>query len=233
MQVTNIGVVNHSRTPDQEVLGWIAASKRQMAEDVAPIWQIPPPEMALVPIDVSRPDIDSWIIVVDDAQQRIGLGYHEVYNNQPVGYVLVEYTKSYNQQPSRVFSHEVLEMAIDPTMTDTVTVNEIQYIVEAGDVLAFDASGYRKGDVLVSGFATPGYFFLETSSIFSFQKALPGPLPTKDPQGTVLGFYQNGVLEFALQAPTPQLEQFIQAHLASRRYRRSLSRDRWVNVAKV
>lgn len=233
MQVTNIGVVNHSRTPDQEVLRWMAASQRQMAEDVAPIWRIPAPQMELVPPNTSQPGIDSWIIVVDDAQQRIGLGYHDLYNNQPVGYVLVEYTKSYGQQPSRVFSHEVLEMAIDPSMTDTVVVGGVQYLVEAGDILAFDASGYRKNGVLVSGFATPAYFFLETSSIYSFQKNLAGPLPTKDPQGTVLGSYQNGVLQFSLQAPTPELEEFLQVHLASRRYRRSLSRDQWVNVHKV
>lgn len=142
MPVTNIGVVNYSSTPDAEVAKWAAATQKQMQNDVAPAWGIPAPRLGLVPRNIIPSGIDSWIIVVNDAKQRIGLGYHETYNGQPAGYVLVEYTKSDNQTPSRVFSHEVLEMAIDPDIVkETAPIDGIVYLIEAGDVLSFDAGG--------------------------------------------------------------------------------------------
>src|SRR5205085_6816652 len=82
----------------------------------------------------------------------------------PPGYVLVEYTKSFRQEPSRVFSHEVLEMVIDPTATRTVNISNVLYLIEPGDILAFDAGGYEINGVLVSGFATPAYYRLDSGT---------------------------------------------------------------------
>ena len=230
MLISNIGVVNYSSTPATEVAQWAAASQSQMASDVAPVWRIPAPKLQPIAPQSSAAGVDAWIVVVDDAAQRTGLGFHEMYQGQPVGYVLVEYTKSYQQQPSRVFSHEVLEMAVDPTATRTVNINDVLYLVEPGDILAFDASGYRINDVLVSGFATPAYYRLEAGTQYGIRKNLPGPLPARDPQETMLSWFENGQLRFDTAAPTPQLAQFIQVHDASRRYRRSLDRSSWVNV---
>jgi hypothetical protein len=232
MMISNIGVVNYSTTSDAELARWAAASQAQMRNDVAPVWSLPAPTLQLVQPNTAVA-VDAWIVVVDDSAQRTGLGFHEMYNGRPVGYVLVEYTKSYQQQPSRVFSHEVLEMVIDPTATRTVNINNVLYLIEPGDILAFDAGGYRINDILVSGFATPAYYRLEAGTQYSVQKNLSGPIPAKDPQGTMLSWFENGRLQFDTAAPTPQLAQFIQVHEASRRYRRSLDRSTWVNVPVV
>jgi hypothetical protein len=230
MLISTIGVVNYSRTPDSEVARWATASEAQMRNDVGPVWHLPGPTLQLVAPNVPVA-VDAWIVVADDARQRNGLGFHEMYNGKPVGYVLAEYTKSFQQQPSRVFSHEVLEMLIDPTATRTVNINNVLYLIEPGDILAFDAGGYEVNGVLVSGFATPAYYRLESGTQYSVRRNLPGPLPAKDPGGTVLSWYENGTLRFDTAAPTPQLAEFLEVHEASRRYRRSLDRADWGGMA--
>ena len=231
MAVTNIGVVNHSSTPDTEVAKWAAASQNQMHDDVAPAWGIPFPQLNLVPADTRSSEIDSWIIVVNDAQQRVGLGYHELVNGQPAGFVLVEYTKSEGQTPSRVFSHEVLEMAIDPDIsTQTSPIDGIIYLVEAGDILSFDAGGYRIDDILVSGFGTPAYFHLDRGTVYGIKNDLPGPLPAAAPanMGTMLCRLENGLLRTnfpALAAPLPYIMR--RPHTGSRRFRRTIPREEW------
>jgi len=230
MAVTSIGVVNYSSTPDAEVGKWAAAVQKQMHDDVAPAWSIPAPQLNLVPKDASPGGIDSWIVVVNDAQQRIGLGYHELYNNQPIGYVLVEYTKSDNQTPSRVFSHEVLEMAIDPDMIrETDPIDGIRYLIEAGDILSFDAGGYRVDDVLVSGFGTPAYFHLDSGTVFGIKNNLPGPLPATAPpeMGTMLCWFENGLLRSKFPALAAPPKFMTTPHSGSRRFRRTIPRAEW------
>ena len=243
MAVTNIGVVNHSRTPDAEVAKWAAATQKQMATDVAPVWGIPAPKLTLLPVDTTTtpPGINSWIIVVDDAQQRIGLGYHDLYNGLPVGYVLVEYTKSDGQTPSRVFSHEVIEMSVDPDMTHRANIGGTEYLVEVGDVLSFDTGGYTLDDVLVSGFGTPAYFNLpnRTGAAFSVGPIDPngnhsdpvgGPLPAAAPasMGTMLCVLENGLLKTEFPTAIAAPPQFMrQPHSGSRRFRRMIPRQEW------
>jgi hypothetical protein len=231
MAVTNIGVVNYSSTPDTEVAEWAAAAQKQMHDDVAPAWGIPAPQLNLVPADTHPAGVDSWIVVVNDAHQRVGLGYHQLYRGQPVGYVLVEYTKSDGQTPSRVFSHEVLEMAIDADMSkETSPIDGVVYMVEAGDILSFDEGGYLIDDVLVSGFGTPAYFHLQGGTVYAIRHNLTGPLPAAAPanMGTMLCWQENGLLRTrfpALAAPPPQFMR--RPHGGSRRFRRTLPREEW------
>jgi hypothetical protein len=230
MPVTNIGVINYSNTPDADVAKWAAATQKQMHDDVAPAWGIPAPSLNLVPADTSSSEIDSWIIVVNDAQQRIGLGYHELYKGQPVGYVLVEYTKSDGQTPSRVFSHEVLEMAIDPEMTRvTPPIDGISYLVEAGDILSFDAGGYIIDGILVSGFGTSAYFHLDNGTTYGIKNNLPGPLPATAPaeMGTMLCWLENGALRTTLPALVAPPQFMRSPHSGSRRFRRTIPRAEW------
>src|SRR5207248_10407779 len=111
----------------------------QMRHDVGPIWHLPGPTLQPV-APYGAAAVDAWIVIADAAQRK-GLGFHQTYDGRPVGYVLVEYTKSFRQQPSRVFSHEVLEMVIDRTATRTVNISNVLYLIEPVDILAFDAGG--------------------------------------------------------------------------------------------
>src|SRR5207248_10661234 len=54
MLMSNIGVVNYSRTPDSEVARWAAAAETQMRNDVGPVWHLPGPRLQLVAPNVPR-----------------------------------------------------------------------------------------------------------------------------------------------------------------------------------
>jgi hypothetical protein len=206
MLVTSIGVRNFSDTPDDEVMRWAAATQKQIEQDVRRFWDVPAPSFhrisaALDPGPVR--DIDAWVYVVNDVadvKERRGLGWHKYIGPWPLAYVLTHYTLNKNQTPSRVFSHEVLEMIVDPSMQMTTPpIGGIEYLVEIGDVLSFDAGGYAIDGVLVSGFGTPAYFHRDGGAVFSFRgdgsgDPVGGPLPAKaiEAMGTVLCWVENG-----------------------------------------
>jgi hypothetical protein len=202
MPVSNIAVMNYSSTPDVVVQSWANATMKQMV-DAARIWGIPVPIITVFPANANPTGNDSWIVVTDDvtnSPDRFGLGWHKTLNGQPVSYVLVEFTKGNGQTPSRVFSHEVLEMAVDPDITRlTPPIDGVQYWVEVGDVLSFDQGGYEIDGVLVSGFGTPAYFHLGPVGPdgFAFRGGKPdpvgGPLPAKAPSaiGTMVDAKQD------------------------------------------
>jgi hypothetical protein len=214
MRVTSIGVRNFSNIPNDEVMRWAAATQKQIERDVRRFWDIPVPTFRQVPSDPDpgpTRDIDSWVYVlndVDDVTGRPGLGWHKSIDAWPISYVLTDFTRNQNpsQTPSRVFSHEVIEMAVDPSMQmTTLPINNVEYLVEIGDVLSFDNGGYFIDDVMVSGFGTPAYFHREGGAVFSFRgdgngDPVGGPLPAKAPQsmGTVLSWMQEGGVKWVL-----------------------------------
>ena len=214
MTITCIGVRNFSAVPDDEVMRWAEATRKQIDQDLRRFWDVPVPTFRKIPADSDpggTPDIDAWIYILDDVPQgekRDGLGWHKFINGWPLAYVLVNYTLNQNPQqtPSRVFSHEILEMIIDPFIEATTpAINGIEYLVEIGDVLAYDAGGYRIDDVLVSGFGTPAYFQTADGNVFAFRgdsngDPVGGPLPAKAPEamGTLLCWEQNGQIQSVL-----------------------------------
>jgi hypothetical protein len=245
MQVTSIGVRNFSSTPDEEVMRWAAATQKQIERDVRRFWNIPVPSFHQISADPDpggTSDIDAWIYIANDVQdvtQRAGLGWHKFVDAWPLAYVLTEFTRNQvvPQTPSRVFSHEVLEMAIDPSMQMTTPmINGIEYLVEIGDVLSFDAAGYDIDGVLVSGFGTPAYFQLVSGDVFSFRgdgnpDPVGGPLPAKAPEemGTLLCWSDGQTVKSVLLDATVPAGGFPDPaksknppHPGTRRARRSL-----------
>lgn len=247
MGVTSIGVRNFSTTPDAEVMRWAAATRKQIERDVRQFWDIPVPAFHLIPTDDDpggTPDIDSWVYLVNDTVDvdgsRPGLGWHKTVDSWPIAYVLTEFTRTKGQTPSRVFSHEVLEMVVDPGMKmQTIAINGTEYLMEVGDVLSYDAGGYLIDSILVSGFGTPAYFHADNGTVFSFRGAgngdpVGGPLPARasEEMGTVLCWLENGkvrsvLLEAALPAgafPDPA-KSTEPPHPGTRRARRTLPED--------
>ncbi len=214
MSVTSIGVRNFSNTPDDEVMRWAAATKKQIEQDVRRFWDVPVPTFHWIPADPDpgpTGDIDSWVYIANDVQdvtERVGLGWHKFIDAWPIAYVLTDFARSQipSQSPSRVFSHEILEMIVDPNMQmNSPPLNGIEYLVEIGDVLSFDAAGYFIDDVMVSGFGTPAYFHIGDGTVFSYRgngngDPVGGPLPAKAPEamGTLLCWLQDGVVKSAL-----------------------------------
>jgi len=78
MAINSIGVINYSTmASDAEVTSWLQATQTHMAE-VARIWSIPAPSLAPVPRTAPTAAVDAWMVVVDDARQRFGLGWHDI-----------------------------------------------------------------------------------------------------------------------------------------------------------
>jgi hypothetical protein len=214
MLVTSIGVRNFSNIPDAEVMRWAAAVQKQVERDLRRFWDVPVPTFHQISADPDpgpTGDIDAWIYVLNDVQditQRSGLGWHKFIDAWPIAYVLTDFARHQNppQTPSRVFSHEVIEMVVDPIMEMTTTpINGIEYLVEVGDVLSFDAAGYLIDGVMVSGFGTPAYFHRDGGAVFSFRgdgngDPVGGPLPAKAPaaMGTLLCWIEDGTVKSVL-----------------------------------
>src|ERR1700693_937078 len=97
-------------------------------------------------------------------------------------------------------------MVVDPAMQMTSSpVNGIEYLMEIGDVLSFDAGGYEIDGVMVSGFGTPAYFHSGAGGVFSFRghengDPVAGPLPAKAPEamGTLLCWIEDGAVKSVL-----------------------------------
>jgi hypothetical protein len=253
----NIGVRNFSRIPDEEVMRWAEATKEQIRRDVRRFWDIPEVtfrQVSTAPNPGPVGDLDSYVYVLNDvrdATERVGLGFHkfvgdapgfgQVDRRLPIAYVLVDFALSNGQAPSRVFSHEVLEMAVDPNMQMlTQTIDNRKFLIEVGDVLAFDAGGYFIQGVRVSGFGTPAYFHIGNGQIFSFRgdengDPIRGPLPAGAPNsmGTLLCWLQDGQLKTVLvdsslaqgSFPSPDAPSSHEAQPFSRRFRRFLPDD--------
>jgi hypothetical protein len=227
MNIRNIGVINYSTTTSEaEVAAWAAACEKQMADDVAPTWRLPAPRLQFVPTHGPFPAVDAWMVVADDAQHRYGLGWHDLGpNGEPVGYVLTEYSRGLRQSASRVFSHEVIEMCVDPRAERTVQVGGVLYMVEPGDILSLDQQGYEVDGVLCSGFAHPSYYLLEAGPRYDSGGYLTSPCPTMI-HGTMLMYWQGAAWQQRLLAPTPDIAASMEVHESSRRQRRNLGHDR-------
>jgi hypothetical protein len=96
------------------------------------------------------------------------------------------------------FSHELIEMLVDPTTDRWVPLPDMpgwSVIVEPGDPVESDQFGYMKSGTLVSDFVLPAYYGLQDNSGPSdFQNLLPGRAPhllaggyisLQDPEGNV------------------------------------------------
>jgi hypothetical protein len=201
-------------------MNWAAATQKQIERDVRRFWDVPVPSFHWISADPDPGpigDIDAWIYVMNDVQDvnaRAGLGWHRYLDVWPIAYVLTDFARRQNprQTPSRVFSHEILEMIVDPEMQmQTLPLNGIEYLVEIGDVLSFDAAGYFIDGVMLSGFGTPAYFHIGDGGVFSFRgdgngDPVGGPLPAKAPEemGTLLCWVQDGrVKSVLLDAAVP------------------------------
>ena len=226
MAINSIGVINYSTmASDADVTSWLRATQTHMGE-VARIWSIPAPTLQLVPLAAPRAAVDAWMVIVDDARQRFGLGWHDTGpNGEPAGYVLVDYTRQFQQQPSRVFSHEVIEMCVDPKAERTVQIGGVLYMVEPGDILSLDTQGTEVNGVLCSGYAYPSYYRLDTGQRYDSGNYLTGPCPTMV-HGTMLMYWGTGTWQQRMLAPTPEIEHGMRVHEASRRHRRNLGHDR-------
>jgi GH24 family phage-related lysozyme (muramidase) len=233
MMVQQLAVINEStRLSDQEISTHIAAVQEQMDRDVGPRWNF---EVKLnqIPKGAPRPTDQWWMVYLDNTDLATALGYHDLTpDNLPMGKVFVETTLQDQQTVSRVLSHEVAEILVDPWMQRMVNVGSRQYLVEVGDPLSMDSQGYFINGIRVSGIALPGYFY-NTDNRYDLHGLLPGPIPTAI-HGTFLMWLENNQWVWKMAATDPDQEinnrliVSMRPRPGSRRYRRMIGRSQWV-----
>lgn len=180
--MTTIFVTNKSTdVGDAELQSWINAIQRQLREDVAPFW-VADADVTLqfVPSGQEVPS-DGWKAVLLDYNSKDGnLGYHTPLwqSSPPIAYVFTQTTRQSRQTVSRVLSHEIIEMIVDPRDERMQQIDGVTYLVEACDPVHLDEWGYSKNGVLVSNFVTPDYYRITGGSRFDFRNLLTGPCPS-------------------------------------------------------
>jgi len=156
----------------------------------------PPAHVVQLPTG-AKPPVGAWnIILLDTSDQAGALGYHEDEAGTGIPYsdVFVKTARKDGADPAEVASHEMLEMLVDPDVTNVRKVLNQQakkfYIVEVGDPV--QGCGYDIGapegrhcGVTVADFAFPAWFGMaQTRPDLSFRDSITEPF-TLAPQGYI------------------------------------------------
>jgi len=158
-------VVNHSSlAKDEEISFWCEAVNKQIREHVAPAWQVPPMAVVFYGPSVKIPSDQAAVIgIVDDDNNSESAGYHTQLGDLVYG--LVDMSQS--SIPSRVLSHEALEIFTDAFLDRLVNgPDSLKYFTECADPC--QADGYKvpvtlfgvSKDVTVSDFCLPAWYDL-------------------------------------------------------------------------
>lgn len=141
------------------------AGQYQVRWQFGPIWKVAA-DVTLLPKGVPVPS-GAWILhLLDTADQEGALGYHDEEGNEvPYGRVFVKTAQDNGISASEVFSHELLELLIDPH------VNLSAYDPKANRLIAYEVGDPAQGGaydigapynrttgILVSDFAEPSWF---------------------------------------------------------------------------
>lgn len=132
----------------------------QVSRDFASAWGIDA-KLHLLEKGSAMPGGFWQLNVFDDAEGAGFLGYHETTaKGLPLGKVFAKTTMDYNGLWTVTFSHELLEMLLDPYINLTVadSATRRSYSFEACDAVEADDLGYKINGVQVSDFLLPSYF---------------------------------------------------------------------------
>lgn len=160
---------------DALVASYVAAQQVQISRDFAAIWNLDA-ECVFVPPGQTVPP-GAWQLIFNDHSAMSGaLGYHTDQGN-PIAYVSVLDDLADGNSWTVTASHETLEMLLDPTINQTVsvTINGVtwEYPKEACDACESDSLGYWiKGPDgrghLMSAFMRPSWFDPAGKGPFTF-----------------------------------------------------------------
>lgn len=184
-----IAVIHKSETVSRaEVAQWVAACQIQLTRDFAPVWGYGA-EVYLLPQGERAPDSDWQMFIADHAEGEGYLGYHDRDSTGwPRGFVYVETTKANGGKPSVTFSHEVLEMVLDPWLwAAAVTPNPKMQAVSVEACDAVEADEYEINSIAVSNFVLPAWFDEQGQAPFDFLRKLKAPF-TLTPGGYVIAW---------------------------------------------
>ncbi|HEV8551151.1 MAG TPA: hypothetical protein VGQ57_19015, partial [Polyangiaceae bacterium] len=107
-----------------------------------------------------------WLVWLDDADQAGALAYHDVTDEgQPLSKVFVKTVKADNASLTVAATHELAEMAVDPTINLAAQDQRgVFWAYESADPVEADRFGYMIDNVLVTDFLLPSWFDYKNSS---------------------------------------------------------------------
>ncbi|HTQ06184.1 MAG TPA: hypothetical protein VMI54_20120 [Polyangiaceae bacterium] len=244
---TTVIVKNQSTVlTDGAVRAALPAFQRQVSEDFADAWGIDA-TIELAPLTSTAPPHAYLLYLFDDADQAGALGYHDLgQQGQPLGKVFAKSVETFGGLWTVAFSHELLEMLVDPA------INLLAFDEEAGRAYAYDVCdaveadqlGYAVGGVSVSNFVHPSWF--DPTSVASRKHDHCGQTtqPFEMPPGGYIGFLELGGggwrqimartrsdarLMSVLAAPSPF---DARPRVGSRRERRRTPRSHWLRSTR-
>jgi hypothetical protein len=221
-----IAVINQAPNDvsDADLGLWVHAIQRQVLENVLPFW---PNEAAginlvLVPHGSTAPSGAWQVIVAPTIREAQDLGFHDFTSSFnffqgtvkiPEGFVSTQVTRADGQTISRVLSHEIIEMVVDPDVDRKVTIDGTTFLAEACDPVHPDRMGYKIDGVLVSNFITPRYYGFPSQTTdprHDFLGLLTAPCPIL-PSGGALAVLNGNQIDLRIGPDTPPDEAEILA----------------------
>ena len=157
----NIAVINESTSiTDADVQLMMLALQTQWNRDLGPVWNVEQAFLAFVPKGQSPVPRSWWLVFLDNSDQAGALAYHDLTNEGlPISKVFVKTLLADGANVSVGASHEMCEMAVDPTINLGAQDSQgLFWAYETADPCEDDQYGYKIGDTLVTDFITPAWF---------------------------------------------------------------------------
>jgi hypothetical protein len=227
-----IAVINESNdVSDADLAVWVNAIQHQMLEDVAPFWKEAADANLLAVPRGQQPPRQSWQVVIAENTDKLNdLGYHQLTSfSLPLAKVFTQTTRGFGQTVSRVLSHEILEMVVDPFIARKQTIEGTTYLAEVGDPVHLDKMGYDKSGVLLSNFVTPDYYRYTSGNRFDFRDLLKQPCPALLSGGALCIVVGNTLQLQVAPDVTPAEFAAMGIHAGSRRHRWQQGHHAWRN----
>ena len=167
---------------DEQVARWVAAIQTAATAHFTSVWGI---TLDLAFIPPGHPTRGCAQVLIQDRSPQPGdLGYHEDLGS-PTGYVFALDDRDNDCDTCVTLSHEIWEMAVDPscqavrTWVDGPTTYEVGLEVAdavENDDLAFDVDGCK-----ISAFVLPSYYVVGSLGPWSYPpSAISGPFKIAD-----------------------------------------------------
>ena len=176
-----ISVLNPSTVmSDEEVEALLPIMQKQLI-GFRDEWNVDA-QLDFVPKDVTPPAGSWWLSVLDSSDQAGALGYHDVTNEGlPLGKVFAGTDLEHGYQVSVTFSHELLEILVDPEINRCVFLQRkdgsgLIVAYESCDAVEADELGYQIDGVQVSDFVTPKWFMPGFPGPYDFLDRCERPL---------------------------------------------------------
>ena len=156
-----IAVMNESTAiTDTKIHHMLKAFETQWNRDLSPAWGIDQASFTFVKAGDQPPSGAWWLIWLDDSDQADALAYHDLTDEGlPLSKVFVKTVEGDNASLSVAASHELCEMAVDPTIN--LASQDAQgtfWAYETADPVEADEYGYKIDGVLVPDFVLPSWF---------------------------------------------------------------------------